>query len=108
VNHLDEGTRSDARTVLSEVLEWQASAEEWEFIAKLVDAVTNAVANNDAAAVQTAIVDLDYASPTRVPPINKSAKQSPPQEIRERVNHLVHSLGDCGKDAEKNDNGPGK
>ena len=52
---------------------------------------------NDTLAVRDAVAALDYASPRRVPPITKSVKQSPPQEIRERVNHLVHTLGNHNK-----------
>ena len=79
--------------MLTEVAEWRASAAEWEYIAKLVDALTLAVSGNDADAVRDAVGELDLASPLRIPAISKGSKDLPPEKLRERVNRLIHTLG---------------
>jgi len=79
--------------MLTEVAEWRASVAEWEYIAKLVDALALAVSGNNADAVRNAVGELDLASPMRIPAISKSSKDLPPEKLRERVNHLIHTLG---------------
>ena len=78
--------------MLAEVAQWHASPDEWEYVAKLVDALALAVSGNDADAVRAAVEELDLASPMRIPVISKSSKDLPPEKLRERVNRLVHTL----------------
>jgi hypothetical protein len=92
VAELDEATRSDAHAMLNEVARWRVSPDKWEYVAKLVDALAVGVSGNDADAVRNAVDDLDLVSPLRIPGISKSAKDLPPEKLRERVNRLIHTL----------------
>ncbi|SMD27477.1 CATRA system-associated protein [Kibdelosporangium aridum] len=92
----DHAIRRDAREVAADVLEWQATAEEWAAIAQLVTAAIEAWDAQDWPALERATVALELASPLRATRMGdeRRVKSSISEPVRERVNRLVHGPED--------------
>ncbi|WP_431981481.1 CATRA system-associated protein [Streptomyces qinglanensis] len=71
---------------------WQLPDTDWQRLDGPVDALTAAGADSDVPALRRALVQLQLAAPDRITPVTRSAVVSAPPRLRERVNHLVHTL----------------
>lgn len=93
--HIGEEARVDALDVLRDLVDWRLTPARWdEQVGPLVDAMADAWATGDAVAFVKATADLELASPVRVIKIGSTEGAPPPDPVRERRNHLVHSLGE--------------
>jgi hypothetical protein len=90
---LDEEARADALDVLADLLRWQLVPKRWERVERIVDSAAQAVVAGDADALRDAIGELELAGPVRVTRIGATPLVPPPERVRDRANHLVHSLG---------------
>lgn len=94
---LDSDLRAYALAILTEVPGWRATADEWEYLAGLVDAVGTALAGRDWTALGDAVDELERSSPLRAKRLGAQPEkpvEPPPRPIRERTNRLVHELRD--------------
>jgi hypothetical protein len=89
---IDPEARTDALDVVHDVLAWRLVDERWQRVAQSLDAMATAVAAQDTAGVESATAELELASPVRVTRIGATSVNPPPEIVRDRVNHLVHSL----------------
>lgn len=88
--------REDAREVALDILDWHATEAEWVDIAEVVEAAVEAAATGDDVALRAATVALELASPLRITLVGEEREERnpPPEQVRERVNRLVHELVD--------------
>jgi hypothetical protein len=99
VSGIDPEARANALDVLHDVLAWQLVEERRQRVIDSLDAMATAVAAQDNASVESATAELELASPVRVTRIGATSVNPPPEIVRDRVNHLVHSLrGPAGSD----------
>jgi len=89
----DDETRAHAVAVLTDVPEWQLVPQRWERVEQIVDVLGEALAGGDIAAVREATAELQLAGPVRVTRIGVTPLVPVPERVRDRANHLVHSLG---------------
>jgi hypothetical protein len=89
----EEQARTEALDILQDVLEWTTSPDHWRLIARLVDAMADAVVRHDLDALDACTADLELESPLRrVIRIGEGEAEPPPAPLRDRVNRLIHSL----------------
>jgi hypothetical protein len=80
--------------VVEDALEWRLHPSRWERIAPIVAALTEALEHGDREALVTATADLELAGPLRITRIGDDPLVPPPPPVRDRLNRLVHTLGD--------------
>jgi CATRA-associated small protein len=85
--------RSEALDVVLDTHEWRLAQARWQTIEQILIAMNAAVAAGDAAALLTAIADLELASPLRMTLIGDSPAIPATPPVRALLNTLVHSLG---------------
>jgi hypothetical protein len=86
--------RSDARSVLQDVLRWCLTADGWAEISAILDkleAGLDLTGPDQLAALAEASLALELAAPPRLTEIDKLTAPVP-GSVRERVNVLVHEL----------------
>ena len=94
---LDTDLRAFASAILAEVPNWRATADEWTYLAGLVDAAAAALAGRDWAALGKAVDELEKASPLRATRLGAQPEkpvEPAPRQVRERTNRMVHELQD--------------
>ncbi|MFE7902697.1 CATRA system-associated protein [Streptomyces sp. NPDC057424] len=74
------------------VSRWQLPDTDWQRLDGPVDALTATGAGSDVPTLRRALVQLQLAAPDRITPVTRTAVVSAPTRLRERVNHLVHTL----------------
>lgn len=74
------------------VSRWQLPDTDWQRLDGPVDALTATGADSDVPTLRRALVQLQLAAPDRITPVTRTAVVSAPTRLRERVNHLVHTL----------------
>ncbi|HET9258196.1 MAG TPA: CATRA system-associated protein [Pseudonocardiaceae bacterium] len=79
--------------MLTDVLEWQLVPQRWERVERIVDSLAEALAGGDAVAMREATAELELAGPVRATRIGTTPLVPVPEQVRDRANHLVHSLG---------------
>jgi hypothetical protein len=90
---LDGETRADALDVLRDLLDWRMAPARWEQVERLVAAMDSALADGDVNALRRATIELELASPVRVTRLGATPQGPPPEKVRERANHMIHSIG---------------
>lgn len=83
--------------ILDEVSEWQATVDDWVYVAGLVEAVDSAMGNGDWIRLRDLLDELERASPLRATRLGDKPDEPvgpPPEQVRERTNRLVHDLRD--------------
>src|SRR5215471_17533378 len=92
--------RAAAIDALRDVLVWQLPPDDWTAVERVVESIGAAVAAADPDALAKAAADMDPVSPYRIISIGltpgEPAPVPAPEELRERANHLIHSLGGTG------------
>jgi hypothetical protein len=93
--------RRAALEVLSDVLEWLMPLTRWDQVAERVAAMERAVAADDLAALDDAVMELELAAPVRITPVGGGCPEKVPvtKDVRERVNRLQHTLVDNPREA---------
>lgn len=94
---LDTDLHAFASAILAEVPDWRATADEWTYLAGLVDVAAAALAGRDWAAFGKAVGELEKASPLRATRLGSQPEkpvEPAPRRVRERINHMVHELQD--------------
>jgi hypothetical protein len=89
----DAEARADALDVLNDLLEWQLAPQRWERVEQIVDSIVEALAAGDVDALREATAELELAGPVRITRIGSTPLLPAPEQVRDRANHLVHSLG---------------
>lgn len=86
--------RGAALEVLSDVLEWLMPPARWDRIAERIAAMERAVAADDLAALDDAVMELELAAPVRITPVGGGSQEKvkATKDIKERVNRLQHTL----------------
>lgn len=84
---------SDALDVLGDLFVWQLVPLRWQRVEQILDSLTEALATGDADTLRDATAELELAGPVRATRIGATPVVPAPESVRERVNHLVHSLG---------------
>jgi hypothetical protein len=92
-DELDDETSAEALDVLGDLLEWQLAPQRWERVEQIVVAMAEALAAGDADGLREATAELELAGPVRVTRIGATPLVPAPERVRDRANHLVHSLG---------------
>lgn len=105
---LDAEATADALDVLEDLPEWELAPARWERVRDILDSLEAALRARDREAAQEAIADLELSGPVRVTRIGTKPTVPAPEEVRDRRNRLVHSIGgdarsDQGKDYEQSD-----
>lgn len=95
---LAEEERAEALETLADVVEWRLPVERWDHVADIVETLAQAFAYGDMAGFRDGVIDLEMVGPVRVTRIGTTPSVPPPERVRDRVNHLVHSLGVEGND----------
>jgi len=91
---LEKTVVEDAIDALGDVLEWRLTAARWEFISGILGRMTAAATQPHGVALREATVELELASPWRINRFGDEVKGPPPKPVRDRVNQLVHTLGE--------------
>ncbi|GGX04936.1 hypothetical protein GCM10010297_28100 [Streptomyces malachitofuscus] len=71
---------------------WRLPDTDWQRLEGPVDALTATGADSDVATLRRALVQLQLAAPDRITRATRPAVAAAPARLRERVNHLVHTL----------------
>jgi hypothetical protein len=89
--------RTEAIDALDDVLLWRLSLDCWLAVERVVHAMETAVDMADLTALAAATQELELMGPWRMVPIGATSTESSPipasDRVRERLNHLIHSLG---------------
>lgn len=85
--------RDDALDVLRVTLVWRLTEGRWRTVAQAADALAAALAAGDDAAFRAAVHDLALAGPVRAVSAGNPPTEPAPDPVRERVNELIHTLG---------------
>jgi len=89
---LDREAIEELLDVLDDVQQWKLAPSRWERVDHILDTIVGAVAATDLATLLNAITELELAGPVRVLRIGAGEVVSIPESVRDRVNHLVHTL----------------
>lgn len=88
---------AEALAILGYVLTWQMQPERWAEAEQIIGALAEAVANGDVPAMTLQTANLELLGPLRVirmGELGEAEMLPPPDPVRERVNHLIHVLGE--------------
>jgi hypothetical protein len=85
---------AEALAVVQDALEWQLAELGWQAVEQMLITMHAAVEVGDPRALAAATADLEMIAPVRVIKIGAPANPPPPP-VRDRLNRLVHSLGDA-------------
>jgi hypothetical protein len=96
---IDEESTAEALEALGDLAEWQLPAERWDRVAAIIEVLIHTYTDRDGPAFRNAIIDLEMAGPVRITRIGATPTVPPPQRVRDRANHLVHSLAQLSRDA---------
>jgi hypothetical protein len=92
---LDATLRQEALDVLKDARDWDLSTEQWEAVSSILSRLEAALGTADHEQINAAVVDLELASPFRVPPIRRPIPdEHASHQLRERLDRLVHRLDD--------------
>jgi hypothetical protein len=94
----DAEARADALDVLNDLLEWRLAPQRWERVEQIVDSLVEAIAAGDGDALREATAELELAGPVRITRIGSTPLLPAPERVRDRANHLVHSLGSASRE----------
>jgi hypothetical protein len=75
-------------------LRWELTEVRWNQLTETIDIAIAAHASGDMDALQDATIQLEVAGPVRITRIGATPQVPPPPPVRERVNHLIHALGE--------------
>ncbi|MEV0168103.1 CATRA system-associated protein [Nonomuraea fuscirosea] len=104
---LDAEATADALDVLEDLPEWELVPARWERVRDILDSLEAALRTRDPEAAREAIADLELSGPVRVTRIGTKPTVPEPEEVRDRRNRLVFSLGgDTLSDQEKDHEQP--
>ncbi|MFI6086222.1 CATRA system-associated protein [Streptomyces sp. NPDC051217] len=82
-----------AQGVLEDVLVWRLKRENWDVVGRNLAAVELAIKAGNLPALRLAVANIEMAGPHRIVGLEDCSMLPLPQEYRERVNELIHSLG---------------
>ena len=91
---MDQEVVADALDVLGDVPLWRMPAGQWERIVAVVEAMSQAAADRDAAGLAHATADLEMLGPVRATPLGSAPKVPPPPRLHPLRNHLVRALSE--------------
>jgi CATRA-associated small protein len=99
-----------ALEVLHEAAEWTLTPVGWRAVDGAVARLAAAVADSDVRGIRRAVAELEYAGPRRgvsgrTPPDSEPGRV--PGQLRERINELIHQIGDPPEDFSADDVGAG-
>lgn len=108
--------KADAIDVLRDVLGWELALPRWQEVERIVASIEAALTVADVDAVRDATVDLKLLGPVRITRIGATPQLPVPDPVRERTNHLIHSLGgaspatptDTSAQGAEDDHSPGR
>jgi hypothetical protein len=83
---------TDAVDVLRVARAWELAPARWALVEAIVEAIAAALTRGDLEALRNATADLELAAPVRITRIGTTPTVPAPELVRERTNHLVHSL----------------
>jgi hypothetical protein len=86
--------RAEALAAVSSALHWRLADGRWQTIDQVLVSMDTALAAGDTDAFQAAVADLELMGPLRITRIGDAPAVPPSPPVRERINQLVHSLGD--------------
>jgi hypothetical protein len=100
--HQHDVVRSDALLICRNILEWQATQEQWEDIGKLVDLLADAVTAGDWSSIHSAAAELELISPIRIKLAGeKTPPEGAPAPLRERVSRTISELAKTSSQADR-------
>lgn len=110
LDELDAGTREDTLAIIKEMAEWKPGAQEWPRIRPILDRFEKALRESDHEKISAAVIELELASPFRVPPVSRPEPDERAErelaEQRDRLDRLVHKISDGDRDnGEQHDHG---
>lgn len=97
--------RLAALEVLTDALEWELPEARWQRVAEIVQAMDDALAGEDPAALDYATSELELAGPVRIIRVGATSQIPPPPYVRERISRTQHTLGEApaGTDRDADD-----
>jgi len=100
--------RAEALDVLSDALQWRLAEARWQAIEQVLITMDAALEADDLDALAAATADLELAGPLRITRIGATPVVPPAPPVRDRLNRLVHSLGEvtAAQHHEPEDAGP--
>lgn len=103
----DETVKADALDITLDVFQWRFAAARWAAVARILADMEAAIAANERQALASATAELELVAPLRIIMIEAQPTTPPPQEVRDRLNRLVHALGGTppGKQDDRDDKG---
>lgn len=90
---LEVQATAEAIDVLRDVLVWELAPPRWHEVERIVESIEAALAAADVDALREVTADLELVGPVRIPRIGATPQVPAPDRVRERTNHLIHSLG---------------
>lgn len=87
-----EQVRADALDVLRDALQWRLVDSRWPAIAATVTRLAAAVRTGDEDAAAGAVAELEMLGPVRATAIGGTPTVPAPDNVREEINELVHTL----------------
>lgn len=100
-----EDAREDALDVLRDALVWRLTGGHWQTVEQALEAMAEALAADDKVAFRAAVCDLEVAGPVRAVPVEDASTLPAPQQVRERINELVHTLDGSQRPDQRDDEG---
>ncbi|HEX2315616.1 MAG TPA: CATRA system-associated protein [Thermomonospora sp.] len=87
---------------LTDVLEWRLTQAAWAGVAEALDELARALPGGDRRRIEEAQDSLAFSGPIRLRTrLGDDPAVPPPEDIRERVNRLIHDLeSDDDRDAD--------
>ncbi|MFH8407046.1 CATRA system-associated protein [Streptomyces sp. NPDC018019] len=90
---MEQGTVRMAMGILEDVSVWRLKRADWDVVGRALADVQRALAAGDLSGVRRALADVEMAGPHRISGLEDCGLLPLPEEHRERVNELIHTLG---------------
>lgn len=88
----DPRVRQDALQILTDLLEWHLTTEEWQAVARVLEDMETAVHRGDDETLDSLTANLEALSPYRIAPIDLTYPVPLPLRLRDNI--LIHTLTD--------------
>lgn len=79
--------------VLGDVPLWSLKASGWKRVGLSLEGMERTLAAGDLTGFRRAVADVEMAGPHRISGLEEASSLPFPEEYRERINELIHSLG---------------
>lgn len=97
-----------AEQVLTDAVVWRLRQESWDVVGQNLTAMELALSAGNPAALRLAVANLEMAGPHRIGGLEDWSMLPLSEEFRERVDELIHTLGETSPTTQRTGPAPGR